>query len=179
MRASWLVMALAMSGSAAGAQQTPDVSRIADILNLPRTIEEGRRAGIPGSTIERVLDSLQRRRVPAADAEEILRREIDAVEAGGPRDNFGAFVNSQLSLGLRGRELADAIHAEQARRGMGASRGKAGDEGRAAPRGAGRSPDVDSLEAMTKGKGAPAARERDRDKASPDTSKGKSAGRRP
>ena len=179
MRASWLVMALAMSGSAAGAQQTMDVSRIADILNLPRTIEEGRRAGIPGSTIERVLDSLQRRRVPAADAEEILRREIDAVEAGGPRDNFGAFVNSQLSLGLRGRELADAIHAEQARRGMGASRGKAGDEGRAAPRGAGRSPDVDSLEAMTKGKGASAARERDRDKASADTSKGKSAGRRP
>ena len=123
MRASSLIMALAMLGSSLAAQERSDIARIENILNLPRTIDAGRRAGIPGSTIDRVLDSLRRRRVPAADAEEILRREIEAVEGGERKENFGAFVNSQLTQGLRGRELADAIHAEQARRAMGASRG--------------------------------------------------------
>lgn len=125
MRMSLTLIALAALAAPAGAQQPPpsaDNSWIADILNLPQTVEEGRRAGIPTGTIRVVLDSLRRRRVPAGDAEQILRGEVEAVKGGAPKENFGAFVNAQLARGLSGRELADAIHAEHARRGIGQGR---------------------------------------------------------
>lgn len=150
MRSAWILIVLVALVQPAGAQQTQpsaESSLIADILNLPLAVEAARRAGIPGGTIWGVLDSLRRRRVPAADAEQILRGEVEAVEAGGPKENFGAFVNAQLARGLRGRELADAIHAEHARRGIGqgrgrgpdAEKGRAGtaDKGRAKGRGRG------------------------------------------
>ena len=54
----------------------------------------------------------------------ILQDEVAATAAGQPKDNFGAFVQAQHRAGLRGRALADAIHAEQARRGMGRGHGQ-------------------------------------------------------
>lgn len=127
MRYSWILLAFAALAQPAGAQQTPpsgESSLIANILNLPLAVEAARRAGIPSGTVWDVLDSLRRRRVPAGDAEVILRTEVEAVEAGAPKENFGAFVNEQLARGLRGRELAAAIHAEHARRGIGQGRGR-------------------------------------------------------
>lgn len=127
MRSLWTFIALAALVQPAGAQQTPpsaETSLIANILNLPLAVEAARRAGIPSGTIRDVLDSLRHRRVPAADAEQILRGEVEAVEAGAPKENFGAFVKAQLARGLRGRELAAAIHAEHARRGIGQGRGR-------------------------------------------------------
>lgn len=149
MRSLWTLIVLAALVQPAGAQDTqPSVesSLIANVLNLPLAVESARRAGIPSGTIWDVLDSLRRRRVPAADAEQILRGEVEAVEKGGPRENFGAFVNAQLARGLRGRELAAAIHAEHARRGIGQGRGRgpdaekgrgAADKGKAKGRGRG------------------------------------------
>lgn len=130
MRSLWTLIVLAALVQPARAQDTQpsaESSLIANILNLPLAVESARRAGIPSGTIWDVLDSLRRRRVPAADAEQILRGEVEAVEKGGPKENFGAFVNAQLARGLRGRELAAAIHAEHARRGIGRGRGKAPD----------------------------------------------------
>lgn len=129
MRSLWTLIVLAALVQPARAQDQPSAesSLIANILNLPLAVESARRAGIPSGTIWDVLDSLRRRRVPAADAEQILRGEVEAVEKGGPKENFGAFVNAQLARGLRGRELAAAIHAEHARRGIGRGRGKAPD----------------------------------------------------
>ena len=138
MRASMMVLALAALAAPVGAQQPrQQVSSIWDILNLPQTVDEGRRAGIPSGSIWAVLDSLRRRGVPGADAGQIVREEVDAVKGGAPRENFGKYVNAQLARGLRGRELAAAIHAEHARRGIG--RGKPQSAG-AAGKGRGRKP---------------------------------------
>ncbi len=140
MRSLWTLIVLAALLQPARAQDTQpsaEASLIANMLNLPLAVESARRAGIPAGAVQDVLDSLRRRRVPAADAEQILRGEVEAVERGGPRDNFGAFVNAQLARGLRGRELAAAIHAEHARRGIGQGRGRGpdADQGRSASRG--------------------------------------------
>ena len=140
MRSLWTLIVLAALLQPARAQDTQpsaEASLIANMLNLPLAVESARRAGIPEGAVQDVLDSLRRRRVPAADAEQILRGEVEAVERGGPRDNFGAFVNAQLARGLRGRELAAAIHAEHARRGIGRGRGSGpdADQGRGAAKG--------------------------------------------
>lgn len=144
MRSVWNLIALVALVQPAGAQQTPvpstEASLIANVLNLPFAVEAARRVGIPTGTIWAVLDSLRRRRVPAADAEQILRGEVEAVEKGGPRENFGAFVNAQLARGLRGRELAAAIHAEHARRGIGQGRGRGPDADKGKAKGRGRGP---------------------------------------
>jgi hypothetical protein len=133
-----MFLALAALATSVGAQQPPQQdSSIWDILNLPQTVDEGRRAGIPSGSIWAVLDSLRRRGVPGADAGQIVRAEVDAVKGGAPRENFGKYVNAQLARGLRGRELAAAIHAEHARRGIG--RGKPQSAG-AAGKGRGRKP---------------------------------------
>ena len=142
MRSLWTLIALVALVQPVGGQQTPpsaESALIASILNLPLAVDAARRAGIPAGTIWDVLDSLRRRRVPAADAEQILRAETEAVERGAPRDNFGAFVNAQLARGLRGRELAAAIHAEHARRGIGQGRGR-GPGAEQKDRGRGRKP---------------------------------------
>ena len=132
------VAALAQPGSAQQTQTSTESALIASLLNLPMAVEAARRAGIPGGTIWDVLDSLRRRRVPAEDAEQILRNEVEAVERGAPRENFGAFVNAQLARGLRGRELAAAIHAEHARRGIGQGRGRGPDANKGKAKGRGR-----------------------------------------
>ena len=150
MRSSWILLALAFLSQPALGQQTQppsEASLIANMLNLPLAVEAAQRAGIPSGTIWEVLDSLRRRRVPAADAEQIMRGEVEAVERGAPKENFGSFVNAQLARGLRGRELAAAIHAEHARRGIGQGRGRgpdaekgragAADKGKAKGRGRG------------------------------------------
>jgi hypothetical protein len=130
-----ILLALAAVAMPVAAQQQ-DTSIMDVLLRLPKTVDEGRRAGISDGSIMAVLDSLHRRGVPAADAGQIVQAEVDAVKAGAPRENFGKYVNAMLARGLRGRELAAAIHAEHARRGMG--RGHA--QGPGAGKGRGRKP---------------------------------------
>lgn len=135
MRASIMFLALAAVAPPVAAQQQ-DTSIMDVLLRLPKTVDEGRRAGVSDGSIMAVLDSLRRRGVPAADAGQIVQAEVDAVKGGAPRENFGKYVNAMLARGLRGRELAAAIHAEHARRGMG--RGHA--QGAGANKGRGRKP---------------------------------------
>lgn len=132
MRAPLTLVALALAAAPAIAQnQAPaDSGFWQKVLNLPKTVDEGRQAGIPSGTIWGVLDSLRRARVPAQDAQVIVQDEVDAVKAGAPKENFGATVNALLARGLRGRELAAAIHAEHARRGIGKGKGKGQGQGR-------------------------------------------------
>lgn len=144
MRASFTLLALALVAAPVRAQnQAPaDSGFWQRVLNLPKTVEDGRQAGIPSGTIWGVLDSLRRKGVPAEDAGQILQDEVDAVKGGAPRENFGASVNAMLARGLRGRELADAIHAEHARRGIGHGRGQGQDKdkGKGKGKGQGRRP---------------------------------------
>jgi len=115
----------------AAAQDTSQAARtresILRVFRLPRTTTEARQRGVPDSSIQSVIDILHRGQVPAEDAQEVIEHEVEATEHGQPAGNFGAFVQEQHRRGLRGRALAAAIHAEQARRGMG-HKGHEGDE---------------------------------------------------
>jgi hypothetical protein len=89
------------------------------VLGLPKRTDEARRAGVPDSTVRSVLDIFRERGTAPETVEEILIVETDVVREGGPRENFGSFVQAQLQQGLRGRALSDAIRAEHARQGRG------------------------------------------------------------
>ena len=138
MRASLTLIVLSLMAVPGRAQQQTapaDSGFWQRVLNLPKTVDEGRQAGIPSGTIWGVLDSLRRARVPAQDAQQIVQDEVDAVKGGAPKENFGATVNALLARGLRGRELAAAIHAEHARRGIGKGKGKGQGQGQGQGRG--------------------------------------------
>lgn len=145
MRPTILAAALLVA-TAVGAQSTTGApqsrvptaadSALQRALDLPRVLQRARDAGIPDGTIQGVLDELRRRGIPADEAVPAVAMEVDAVEAGAPKDNFGSFVRAQVESGLRGRELAAAIHAERARRGMGPAGSRGG-----RPEGAGARPE--------------------------------------
>jgi hypothetical protein len=107
-------------------------------IRLPEAADRIRGMGVPREEVEQVLDMGRERKVPADDMELILTEEARSVEEFGNIDNFGAFVRSQLDRGLRGRDLAEAIHREHAARGKGkykdsappGSRGKGKGQGR-------------------------------------------------
>ena len=92
--------------------------RLRRAIRLPEVVQDSRDAGVPEDKVRDVLDSARERGVPAGDVEEILEVENEAIRQGGNPDHFGAAVQEMKSSGLRGRELAEAIHAEQYARGM-------------------------------------------------------------
>lgn len=98
---------------------------------LPVSAAEARDAGVPDTQVRDILGVLRRTRLPADDAWRVLDEEVRVVREGGPKDNFGAFVQTQLDAGLRGRELAAAIREEHRRRGIGRpdEKGNAGQAG--------------------------------------------------
>lgn len=115
------------------AAQAPDSAaiklkaRVDAIFGVPQRAEEARQAGVADSTISRIMKIFGSEKIGAEDAVVILTAERDAarMEGGkGAKDNFGAFVQRQHAAGLRGQDLAAAIHAEQARRGMGKKGGR-------------------------------------------------------
>jgi hypothetical protein len=125
--------ALALVGAPApAAQDTTQWDRIRIAMNLPVRTTEAREWGVPEERVKSTIWDIRRGGVSAEDASRIFDEEVRVVREGGSKDNFGAFVKSRVEAGLRGRELADAIHAEHARRGMGkpAGAGKPGDAGR-------------------------------------------------
>lgn len=131
------------------------LDRVLAAAKLPVAAAEARQEGVSDLTLREYLDRVLRNRVPADDAYRILDEEVRVVRAGGPKENFGAFVQTQLDAGLRGRALADAIHEEHRRRGMGRP------DDRAADRDDDRRPD--NARPGRPGQGRPdEARERDR-----------------
>jgi hypothetical protein len=108
-------------------------------LQLPALATEARRAGVPEAAVQGVLDELRRRGLPADEAVLVVREEVDAVQAGAPKDNFGGFVRRQLDAGLRGQALAQAIRAEHRARGIGSPAGRRA-PGRDTTRSGGRRP---------------------------------------
>ncbi len=112
--------ALALAGAPApAAQDTTQWDRIRIAMNLPVRTTEAREWGVPEERVKSTIWDIRRGGVSAEDASRIFDEEVRVVREGGSKDNFGAFVKSRVEAGLRGRDLADAIHAEHARRGMG------------------------------------------------------------
>lgn len=118
-----LALAASVSWSSVAAAQIPDwVTQILAAAQLPVSAAEARREGVPNAEVRAVLDALRGANVPAHEARQVIDEERSARREHGPVDNFGAFVQSKLQAGLRGRDLAAAIRAEHVARG----RGKAG-----------------------------------------------------
>lgn len=116
----WRFLTLAALSAAAPVAQVRDsVPALLEGLWLPALAAEARRAGVSESAVREVLDGLRRRGLPADEAAVVVREEVNAVNAGAPKDSFGEFVQRQLEAGLRGRELAEAIRAEHQARGIG------------------------------------------------------------
>lgn len=157
--------ALGAQGSAAEAGRTA-VARAATAadsallaaLELPKLMERARRAGAADTTLREMIEIIRRRGLPAEEAVPAVEMEVEALEQGGAKDNFGSFVKAQVASGLRGRDLAAAIRAERARRGMGPKEGR----GNGNARGQGGPPE---------GRGRPAQTERT--KPTDDSTRGK------
>jgi hypothetical protein len=88
-------------------------------IRLPALVTEARQAGVTETAVREVLNGLRTRGLTADEAAMVVSEEVDAVNAGEPKDNFGGFVQQQLDAGLRGRALAQAIRVEHQARGVG------------------------------------------------------------
>lgn len=118
------VRALVLVVSAAWAMpvraQVPEwVTQILGAARLPVSTAEARREGVNSDEIRGVLEAMRGAGVPAHEAVAVIDTARVVRREHGPVDNFGAFVQSQLAAGKRGRELAAAIRAEHARQGKG------------------------------------------------------------
>jgi hypothetical protein len=111
--------AIALAFPPALLAQDSVLERVRAAMQLPVLTSEAREAGVPDERVSITIRDIFGSGVPADDASRILDEEVRAVREGGAKDNFGTYVRSQVEAGLRGRELADAIHREQARRGVG------------------------------------------------------------
>jgi hypothetical protein len=166
MRSTLLVAVALLPWSGVAAQSHPldsaAVASLKRVLRLPQTTADARQAGVTDSAIRVILEEARRRGVPAGETQEVVELETDAVKAGAPKGEFGAFVQQQLAAGKRGRELAEAIRAEHARRGHGPKGAGAVEHQRGGPPETGvpdrRPPAVrdgaDSARAAAKGQGA-------------------------
>ena len=117
---SHLVVALSVSlSSASFAQRSERATQLLLAADLPVSAARARSEGASNDEVRGVLDALRSAKVPAREAREVIDEERSARRRNGPVDNFGAFVQSKLQAGLRGRELAAAIRAEHEARGKG------------------------------------------------------------
>jgi hypothetical protein len=112
-----------------------------DIVNatrLPEVADDLRQIGVPEADVVMMLDAAHGKGLGAGDAEDTLD-SVKNTEKQGHLDNLGSFVKSQIEKGLRGKDLANAIHEEKqkknAEQGEGLGKpevapGQAGDQGR-------------------------------------------------
>jgi hypothetical protein len=115
-----LLAALSIAASAPLSAQVPDwVTQILTAAQLPVATTEARREGVNNDEIRAVLDAMTKAKVPAHEATAVIDTARAVRREHGPTDNFGAFVQTQLAAGKRGRELSAAIRAEHARMGKG------------------------------------------------------------
>jgi hypothetical protein len=102
---------LALSLTFAARADAPD--RMDRAIQLPAAAQQLRDKGLPASEVATAVNAAKESGLPASDAADLLEEG-----AKGPNlDNFGKFVKSKLDEGLRGRDLANAIHEEKESRG--------------------------------------------------------------
>lgn len=114
-----LATALAVAPAAAEDMHTMARESLLQSLQLPRVTQEARLLGVGDRDIRDMFVMARDNRLTTGDLTRLFEVENEAIREHGPVDNFGAFVQARLNQGLRGKELAAAIHAEHAARGMG------------------------------------------------------------
>lgn len=98
-------------------------------LELPRLAQSLRDKGVADDDVKAAIKGARDKEMHADEVAETFEAADAAVDENGPVDNFGAFVQSKLDEGLRGKELADAIKAEHQAHGKGKGHGKGGEHG--------------------------------------------------
>ena len=106
--------------------------RLGRAIELPARAQALRDQGVPAAEVASAVRASREHGLSAADTADVLEAADE-----GKLDNLGSFVKKKLGEGLRGRELAKAIHEEQARRGT----GKPDDRGPDHDKGGGKAPD--------------------------------------
>jgi hypothetical protein len=123
-----------LAPSAFGQAPAPDArerqQRLLKATRLPDRVQAVREKGVPDAEVRDALRAARSKRVHAGDMSDIADEQGKAIDQHGPIENFGAFVQSKLDEGLRGRELAAAIREEHARRGIGKGKKLEGDRSR-------------------------------------------------
>lgn len=117
-----LILAPALLLAVPAAAQTDGANAVESILRairLPTVTVDVRESGTPEDAVREILRDARVLRIPPGETEQVLTESAEAMEEHGPIDNFGSFVQSKLREGLRGRALAEAIHAEHRARGKG------------------------------------------------------------
>jgi hypothetical protein len=122
LRMTVLVALLAAVPVAAQESSSGFLQELLQAARLPTVTREARVLGVPERDLQTIFAAAREHRIPAGNLAELLSEENKAIRQHGPVDNFGAFVQEKLDAGLRGRELAAAIHAEHAARGIGKGR---------------------------------------------------------
>lgn len=106
---------VAMGGVALAAPGGHGMGRAID---LPRHAKAVRAAGVPAEEVRTALRAAKGKGLGADEAADLLEAEEEEAQ-DGQIENFGGFVQQKLDEGLRGRDLANAIHEEHAREGKG------------------------------------------------------------
>jgi hypothetical protein len=119
MRHFWLGIALAMVVvTPSHALEPGTMDAVLAAVAIGAAVSGGE---IDGGLASSVVRSLQKDKVPNAAIGDLFRAMVDpaGIGSGGPSGpGMGAFVQEMHRRGLRGRALAQAIHEEQARRGI-------------------------------------------------------------
>lgn len=116
---SLVVVGVVAAAAPARAQAPQWVNDVLAAAQLPVATLQARTDGMTQGEVQSLLDVLRSSQVPAQEAVVIVDSTRVARREYGPVNNFGAFVQSQLAAGKRGRDLAAAIRAEHARMGKG------------------------------------------------------------
>lgn len=98
--------------------------RILKSTRLPTVTREARVLGVPEQDLRTILTTGREERVSVGVLTDLISEGNQSIREHGPIDNFGAFVQEKLRAGLRGRDLAAAIRAEHAARGIGKGKGR-------------------------------------------------------
>lgn len=131
MRTLLLLLALPLATATAQVSPISDMDRIRRaVLSLPTRTDELRRAGVADQVIAATIDAMRADRMSTVDIVDILTVERDDVWRTRQPENFGMTVQRLKARGLRGKALADAIHAEKARNGGNNGIGRGNDKGR-------------------------------------------------
>src|SRR4051812_18287316 len=107
-----IIVPLLSISSLGGAQRPEWVKEVLDAAQLPLAAAHARQAGVPDSAVRAAVAAMQNAKVRPGDAQEVLDEARREKSENGPVGNFGAVVQAKLQAGLRGRDLAAAIHAE-------------------------------------------------------------------
>jgi hypothetical protein len=115
-----LVSCLALTHAVQADEPSPNLKdALLKAIRLPLVAEMAREADVNADGLKAALTAALAKRIPAGDMTDVLDASVESSDKHGPIDNFGAFVQSRLDEGLRGRDLADAIRREHAAHGKG------------------------------------------------------------